>query len=273
MTPDDVKARVSDAYNAASDFYDDPSNSFWHRFGRRTVERLELSPGMRVLDVCCGSGASALEAAENVGPTGSVLGVDIAEGLLALARAKAAARGLGNATFRYGDLLDLGLDEASYDAVICVFGVFFVPDMEDAVRRLWRYVAPGGRLAITSWGAGSFEPANSVFWNAVRSIRPDLYKGFNPWDRIADTAALRTMLEAAGLDDVEVELERSDHPVERADDWWKVVLGSGYRATVDALDPEMREHLRCANLELLATRAIAALDMNVLYGIARKDVR
>ena len=124
-TPEDAKAKAAATYNAAADRYDDPANSFWERFGRATVERLRLSPGARVLDVCCGSGASALPAAETVGSKGFVLGIDLAEGLLRLARAKAAARGLSNVEFRVGDMLDLRLPEAPFDAVI---------DFDQAVR-------------------------------------------------------------------------------------------------------------------------------------------
>jgi ubiquinone/menaquinone biosynthesis C-methylase UbiE len=76
--------------------------------------------------------------------------------------------------------------ESKFHAVVCVFGIFFVPDMPAAVRELWRVVRPGGRLAITTWGPNFFEPATTAFWNAVREVRPDLYKGFNPWDRISD---------------------------------------------------------------------------------------
>ena len=98
-TPDDAKAKAATTYNAAADYYDDPANSFWERFGRATVERLQLPSGARVLDVCCGSGASALPAAEIVGPQGFVLGIDLAANLLELARMKAAKRGLMNTQF------------------------------------------------------------------------------------------------------------------------------------------------------------------------------
>src|SRR5262245_44031126 len=121
-TPEDAKNRAASTYNASADAYDDPANSFWGRFGARTIDRLDLSRGARVLDVCCGSGASAIPAAQRVGPEGSVLGVDLAERLLALARAKANALRLTNAEFRSGDLLDLALPTASFDAVVCVFG-------------------------------------------------------------------------------------------------------------------------------------------------------
>src|SRR5262245_43020850 len=162
-TPDDAKAKASTTYNAASDHYDDPANSFWERFGRRTVERLRLEPGARVLDVCCGSGASAIPAAEQVGPMGSVLGIDLAEKLLELARGKARERGFYHAEFRVGDLLDLRLADSEFDAVVCVFGIFFIPDMATAVRALWRRVRPGGKLAITTWGPRFFEPATTAF--------------------------------------------------------------------------------------------------------------
>src|SRR5215207_3446234 len=103
MVPQDPKARAAAAYNAAADLYDDPRLSFWDRFGRRTVERLDLAPGSMVLDLCCGSGASALPAAEQVGPGGRVLGVDLAENLVRRARTKAQLRRLGNTEFLVED--------------------------------------------------------------------------------------------------------------------------------------------------------------------------
>lgn len=128
-TPDDAKARAAATYNSAADFYDEPANSFWDRFGRRTIERISPHPGSHILDVCCGSGASSIPAAEIVGSKGSVLGIDLAEKLLELARRKAEARALNNVEFRVGDVLDLHLQKSEFDAVVCVFGIFFVPDM------------------------------------------------------------------------------------------------------------------------------------------------
>src|SRR6185436_14923322 len=119
QTHDDAKARAAATYNAAADFYDDFANSFWDRFGRRTIERLSPQPGARILDACCGSGSSAIPAAEEVGPNGYVLGIDLAEKLLELARVKAANLGLRNIEFRVGDLLDLRLPKAEFDAVVC----------------------------------------------------------------------------------------------------------------------------------------------------------
>jgi ubiquinone/menaquinone biosynthesis C-methylase UbiE len=270
ITLQEAKAKAAAAYNAAADAYDDPANAFWPRFGRATVERLGLPAGARVLDVCCGSGASAIPAAEAVGPGGYVLGVDLAEELLALARAKARARGLNNVDFRAGDMLDLRIRDASFDAVVCVFGIFFVPDMPAAVRALWRLVRPGGRLAVTTWGPRFLEPATTAFWSAVREVRPELFRGFNPWDRICDPPSLRALLAEGGVDRAEVVAEAASHPIPSPAAWWSAVEGTGYRGTLELLDPEERERVRRANLDYVRESGIRAVEANVVYAVAIK---
>src|SRR3954452_19214816 len=103
-----IKAVSTATYAAAADHFDDPALSFWDRFGRQTVARIGLHPGDRVLDACCGTGASALPAAHLVGAGGQVLGVDLAEPALVLARAKARAQGLTNVEFRAVDIEQTG---------------------------------------------------------------------------------------------------------------------------------------------------------------------
>ena len=71
----DPAGKAASTYNAAADHFDDEPLGFWARFGRRTVERLALRAGGAVLDVGCGTGASAIPAAERVGPSGRVIGV------------------------------------------------------------------------------------------------------------------------------------------------------------------------------------------------------
>src|SRR6516164_2834703 len=164
---DEHARRAARTYGAAADHYSLPALGFWDRFGAATVARLPLAPGQRVLDLCCGAGASALPAAHAVGAGGQVLGIDLAAPLLELARARAAGEGLANIEFRHGDATRTQLPDGSFDAVVCVFGVFFVRDMAAFTAEMWRLVRPGGVLAITTWGPGLFEPANSLFWATI----------------------------------------------------------------------------------------------------------
>ncbi|HZS17509.1 MAG TPA: methyltransferase domain-containing protein [Candidatus Udaeobacter sp.] len=266
----DAQRRAALTYNAAADFYDASPLGFWNYFGHKTVERLSLEPGSHVLDVCCGAGASALSAAEVVGPKGKVTGIDLSEGLLELARAKATQRGLSNSEFELGDLLSLRFADESFDVAVCVFGIFFVPDMAAAVRELWRCVRPGGKLAVSTWGPNLFEPGNSAFWTSIQNVRSDLYKGFNPWDRIDNPTDLMMILKEGGVESAQIVAENRLHPVGSAEDWWAIVLGSGYRGTIEQLTPAEREKVKEANLAFIREGNIAAVETNVLYAVAAK---
>jgi ubiquinone/menaquinone biosynthesis C-methylase UbiE len=260
--------RAARTYGAAADHFHHAALGFWDRFGAATVARLPLAPGHRVLDLCCGTGASAIPAARAVGPAGQVIGVDVAEPLLALARDRAA--GLPQVQFRYGDATRTGLPAASFDAVVCVFGVFFVPDMPAFVAEMWRLVRPGGTLAITTWGPDLWEPGNSVFWSAVREADPSLYKSWNPWDEITTPEALTALLTQAGVPSPCAEAVPGEHPLNSPDDFWDVVLGSGYRATADALSPARRAQVRDRVLAGVRSRNVTAITTNVVFGTATK---
>jgi SAM-dependent methyltransferase len=199
-----------------------------------------------------------------------VVGIDVAAPLLDAARARAAREGLRNVEFRLGDARATGLPDGSFDAVVCVFGVFFVADMEAFVAELWRLVRPGGSLAVTTWGPGLFEPANSVFWETVRELEPSLFKAFNPWDQITTPSALAQLLDRSGVPDASVEAAAGEQALERPDDFWDVVLGSGYRATVEALGPAEREALHDRVLAKLRAQATLTLRTDVVFATARR---
>lgn len=266
----EAQQRAACTYNAAADFYDASPLGFWDYFGRRTIELASLVTGSRVLDVCCGTGASALPAAEAVGPTGSVVGVDLAEGLLEMARAKSMQLRLGNIEFELGDMLSLRFPAASFDAVVCVFGVFFVPDMAKAVNELWNRVRPGGKLAVTTWGANFCEPANDAFWRSIKKVRPDLYKGFNPWDRISDPASLRKILDEAAVAAPKIIVENRLHPIKSPDDWWTIILGSGYRGTIEQMNKVQRKKVKETNLASVRSKKISSVETNVLYAFVTR---
>jgi ubiquinone/menaquinone biosynthesis C-methylase UbiE len=269
-TPEDVKVRVSTAYNQAADYYDHAANAFWERFGRRTVERLSVPAGARVLDLCCGTGASALPAAERVGPSGKVLAVDLAEELIRLAKKKAQERGLRNLEFLHDDMMALDLEPASFDFVLCVFGIFFVPDMAAALQQMWRFVAPSGQVAVTTWGQGLFEPANATFWEAINRVRPDLYKSFNPWDQVGDPQLLTKLFADAGLPRPVAVLEPGMHPIRNEADLQALMLGTGYRGVVAQLSDAHRRRVQQEVVDCIHSVGVTAIRTDVVYATCQK---
>ncbi|HEX8796410.1 MAG TPA: class I SAM-dependent methyltransferase [Polyangiaceae bacterium] len=272
--PDDAlaaaKAKARATYDAAADHFDDAPLAFWEKYGRRTVEALAVRPGHAVLDVCCGTGASALPAAQAAGPSGSVIGVDLAERLLERARVKAAALGVRNVDFRVGDMTDLGFPDGTFDAVVIVFGIFFVPDMEKQVRELLRMTKPGGRVAVTTWGPRAWEPMHAVWRASLAEACPELANTFNPWDRITTPDAVRKLLADGGGTDIEVVDEDGRQPIAAPEDWWTIALGSGLRWAIDRMTEEARRRVFERNVRFARENAVDAIETNVIYGIARR---
>jgi ubiquinone/menaquinone biosynthesis C-methylase UbiE len=265
-----AKAKAAATYDAAADHFDDAPLGFWERIGKRTIDRLALVTGAKVLDVGCGTGASALPAAETVGAKGSVIGFDLSVRLLERAQSKAKARGLSNIEFRLADMTSLSYPNGHFDTVISVFSIFFVPDMESLVRELWRMVRPGGKLAVTTWGPRIFEPAYSRWQTAIRQERPDLYSAFNPWDRITDPQAVRRLLGDGGATNIEIAAEDGNQVLRSAEDWWIIALGSGLRWVIEQMGPEVAARMKADNVNWLSENKIDRLETNAIYAIAHK---
>lgn len=121
-------------------------------------------------------------------------------------------------------------------------------------------------MVILTRGPGVFEPGNTLFWQAVRRERPELYKAFAPWERLTTPDAMRGEFARAGIVKVEITAEDPGHEVASAEDFWDLVMGTGYRATVDQLTDAERERVRAACLAIKARR----LTSPVLYAVARK---
>ena len=121
--------------------------------------------GERVLDVACGTGLAALAAAQAVGPTGRVLGVDLSGRMIDAARSRAEELDASNAMFARMDAEDLDLSDAGFDVVLCAFGLMYMPNPRQAVREMRRMLRPGGRMTIAVWGEQSL-----CGWSALFSI-------------------------------------------------------------------------------------------------------
>lgn len=270
ITRGEAVTHVRGAFEAAADTYDAPPLAFRNRFGRELVSRLPLAPGMRVLDVAAGSGASAIPAAMRVGRGGSVVAIDLSGRLLGLGRAKATRLGLANLNFVVGDFLEFKSPPEGFDAVICGFGIFLVPDIAGAIGQLWSMVRPGGTLGLATWGPRLFEPAQEIFWEAVRTERADLYRGYNLWDPVSSEDSLRSVMQAGGVPNPTVELVAGAHGIESGDQWWTIILGSGSRGVVEQLDGDTRERVRQRVVADIDARAVRTLEAHVVYAQATR---
>lgn len=120
--------------------------------GEALVSKLGITRGLRVLDLGCGDGTTALPAAK-LGA--QVLGVDIARNLVEAGNRRAKEQGLANCSFQEGDASDLHeLKDQSFDLVVSIFGAMFAPRPLDVAREMVRVTRPGGRIVMGNWIPG-----------------------------------------------------------------------------------------------------------------------
>ncbi|MCW5891497.1 MAG: class I SAM-dependent methyltransferase [bacterium] len=146
--------------------------SFTWPLALRMATAAEVKAGDRVLDVGCGIGDPTLQVAVLVGPHGAVCGVDLAEGMIAIARERATALGLAHAEFRVGDVGTLPLPSQGFDVVLARWSLIYMDDVAATLERLRAALAPGGRIAVTAWAPPDANPWFTVPLAALGRVRP-----------------------------------------------------------------------------------------------------
>jgi SAM-dependent methyltransferase len=162
------------------------------------VDAAGITPGQSVLDVACGTGVVAREVADRLDETGAVVGVDVNEAMLTIAR-----RLRPGIEWRLGDASALPLADASFDAVLCQAALMFFPDRAQALREMARVAVVDGILAVQVWAALDAQPGYGPFVDvAARHAGPEAVDLLSSCWALGDRDLVGSLLEAAGLTDV-----------------------------------------------------------------------
>ncbi|HEY46114.1 MAG TPA: methyltransferase domain-containing protein [Anaerolineae bacterium] len=193
------------------------------RYANRLLDLLHLPKDSRLLDVGCGDGAVARQAAMWVDSKGWVIGSDVAAAMLRLGQMKA-VQDTPNVTFCQMDAERLGFTNASFDCVTCAFSLFQFQDMDQALTEMWRVLKPGGRLGLSNWGPGYFTP--------IASLQRDLFRKFgikpllnNPL--VFEPIELRDLFARTGFTAVKLIEETDEVWFETPEEVWAFNLDMG----------------------------------------------
>jgi SAM-dependent methyltransferase len=270
VDPDAFNAFEAAGWEERPAGYDDFFGAITTRVVGPLLDAAAVGPGTRVLDVATGPGYVAAEAAAR---GAFVLGVDVAESMLALAR-----RLHPELEFRSGDAEALWCRDGMFDAVVANFLLLHLGRPERAAAEFARVLAPGGRVALTVWDVPAAARLNGVLVDALAEAGagppPGLPEG-PPFFRFADEGEFAALLRGAGFQDVEVRTEAFTHVEASPDSLWDGLMRGTVRMAALVLgQPEAtRRRIRAAFDGLVTayeTGGHLALPVSVKLASGRK---
>jgi ubiquinone/menaquinone biosynthesis C-methylase UbiE len=214
--------RVAGGWEKWDRFFDEQMAFLNHRL----VADARLRSGMRVLDLGSGTGYPALLAAQTVGPSGNVTGIDLADQMLEAARRKATALKLSNITFKTGDVTTLPFEAASFDAITTRFCLMFLPEIPKAVAEIARILKPDTWVAAAVWSAPDKNPYLKIPIDVIKQFvelpppdpaAPGIF-------RLAKPGELAGLFEQAGLNNISDQEFLGDVRFKATDDYFSSLM-------------------------------------------------
>jgi SAM-dependent methyltransferase len=206
----------------------------------------EIRPGDRVLDIACGTGVAAREAAKRSGARGKVTGIDRNSGMLAVAREQAP-----QIDWLEGRAEALPFTESSFDAALCQFGLMFFEDQALALREMRRVIGRGGRAAVAVWDRVENSPGYAAMVGLLdRMFGKAAADALGAPFALGDLGALNSLLRRAGWDDAKINTRIGTARFESITEWVRMDVRGWTLA--DLIDDDQYEALvRAANEELV----------------------
>jgi ubiquinone/menaquinone biosynthesis C-methylase UbiE len=267
-----TKTMIEQLFDDAAALYDHTGPSVFTRFGARLVECMPLVTGARILDVATGAGAVLLPIARRVGSEGHVTGVDLSGTILQEAERAACAAGLANVQLCKMDADHLEFHDQAFDVVTCALSLFLFPDMDAALREMYRVCKPGGYVGVSIFDKTPppFDPGWPIllqqFMAYGTGVRMPQQVAYAPQE-------LEALLSRIGFRSVTTHSQTNDVVYATSEDWWGFQMTVGTRLTITAMDEETRvrfkdEYFR--KLRSLLAQDGLHLSVAVVYAVAQR---
>lgn len=275
-SPIDFKSRLSDIFTRASPNYDQVGPRLFSYFGTKLVQYADIKQGSTVLDIACGRGAILFPAVEAVSAHGTVIGIDIATGMVEQINREILSRNIDNAHALVMDAERLDFPASWFDYVLCGLCLFFFPNLEQALTEFIRVLKPRGFIVASTFKRER-EDERTKEWNL-------LFESFK--DRVdaapaADTYDLDTAREItrkfqeAGFAKPEIVVRRKTGYFTNEEEWWEAMWSQGSRSYLERIPSRHIAEFRTRAFDILKKRQTTRgfpMEWELLFSKAQKEI-
>ena len=269
------KANERRAWDQCAEKYDGYLTRAFIPFSKKLVDLAQLQAGYRVLDVASGSGLATFMAAEVVGPGGRVIGVDLSEAMLTLARMRAAEEGVNYLEFIHMDAEELEFPSGSFDAALCALGLMLFPQPNRALSKMRRVLRTGGTASLSVFGRGSRVALRALIEPFIPHMPRPPQRGPSIFG-FGRTGVLEEAARAAGFSDVTTHQEAHVLAFDREEGVWEMLLSLGRLAQMHSRLPaeaqaQLKEQVfQIAREQYSTPPGALELPFELTYAVARR---
>jgi ubiquinone/menaquinone biosynthesis C-methylase UbiE len=251
-----VKQEIIGVYDRAAASYDRVGARFFSYFGDLLIKQLHIPQGARVLDIATGRGALLFPAAEQVGISGQVIGIDLSPSMIAHTSSEVQQRGLNNVHLILMDADQVAFSGAAFDYIVCGSALFFL-DYANTLQSFYRLLKPGGCFA--TWVSAPPDDAqDGERWDWLPElttsllppdfVTPDSWRTFQKFNK---PELLADALAQAGFENIRLNKEEAVFSFADEDDWWAWEWSQRPRMILETFSDEALAKFKAAAFEKL----------------------
>jgi ubiquinone/menaquinone biosynthesis C-methylase UbiE len=264
---EEKKRAIASVFDSVASQYE--TNKFFDISAQKIIELINGKDYKSLLDVATGTGLIAIQAAQKY-PNLQVEAIDISNKMLNQARKKSAELGLKNIRFKHKDAEKIRYKDSTFDIITCGYALFFFPNLEDVLKRIYRTLKVGGQFIFSSFTKEAFSPYTELFVNLLNEYGIEMPKMSNT--QLQTPEEIKNLCQSVGVKGVNIKHSEIRYEI-TMDGWWSLLNSAGYKGLLTQVGSERITEFKRKHYQQLSKKTKTGkilLIADSLYGIVIK---